>query len=50
MEYWYEKRMLFQFKFTIRARGLKIDFIPPNPVFQYSIIPLPLTLDCEVNL
>ena len=49
MEYWYEKRMLFQFKFTIRARGLKIDLIPPNPVFQHSIFPLFLKLNDEVN-
>jgi hypothetical protein len=38
----YKKRMMSLFPFPMSAGYIKLDFIPPNPVFQYSIIPAPL--------
>jgi hypothetical protein len=44
MEKWkngFEKRMMPCFYFLISSIDIKIDLIPPNPVFQHSIIPIP---------
>jgi hypothetical protein len=37
----YENRMMSCFQSLVSVSYIKIDLIPPNPVFQHSIVPLP---------